>query len=102
MANVLKQSGAILSCIFLGGLLAIITTAGKEWQKIKKSKSREFSSYYEYYINPEEFILGYNTGLWEYCTTEEDDIGAARTRCISINDELRKYEHSTKGNYFCI
>lgn len=102
MANVLKQRIAILACIFLGGLLAVIATAGKEWQKFKKSKNREFRMYYEYFRNPEEFILGYKTGLWEYCKTEEDDRGAARTRCISVNDKLRKYEHSMKGNYFCI
>ena len=35
MAFILVLQVAILTCIFLGILLAIIATAGKEWENIK-------------------------------------------------------------------
>ena len=102
MANALIATIVILACILLGGLLAIAATAGKEWEKFEKQINSNYRYYYPYVVNYEEFILGYNTGLWEYCTNEEDDLGIKTTRCVSVNDELRRYESSMKGNYFFI
>ena len=102
MANALIARIAILACIFLGELLAIFATAGKEWEKFEKQINSHYRYYYPHVVNYEEFILGYNTGLWEYCTNEEDDLGIKTTRCVSVNDELRRYESSMKGNYFFI
>ena len=102
MANALMARIVILACIFLGGLLAIVANAGKEWEKFEKQVNSNYRHYYPYVVNYEEFILGYNTGLWEYCTKEEDDLGIQTTRCVSVNDELRRYESRMKGNYFFI
>ena len=104
MANVLIPRIAILTCIFLGGLLAIVATAGKEWEKIEIRVNRDTSPYYDYYYvrNWEEYKTEYKTGLWEYCRKEGHDLGAARYRCFSVNDLLRNYKISMKGNYFFI
>ena len=102
MANALIARIVILVCIFLGGLLAIVATAGKEWEKFEKQINSNYRYYYPNVVNYEEFILGYNTRLWEYCTNEEDDLGIQTSRCVSVNDELRRYESSMKGNYFFI
>ena len=70
MTNPLILRVVFMICIFLGGLLAIIATAGKEWQKL------------------EGICMTLTAGLWEYCYKETyyDDLDA---RCASANDILR-------------
>ena len=76
----------------------------KEWEKIEIRVNRDTSPYYDYYYvrNWEEYKTEYKTGLWEYCRKEGHDLGAARYRCFSVNDLLRNYKISMKGNYFFI
>ena len=91
---------AILICIFLGGLLAIIATAGKEWQKLGIEQ------------------IGYHKtrtdtlGLWEHCvkvTThilQFSQVKQEETTCQSINDFLdllKEFVENTReleGNSF--
>lgn len=64
---------AILSCIFLGVLLAIIAVAGKEWEK--------------YEIDFIDFKATF--GLWDYCTR-----GSQTSVYFSVNDLLKQWESS--------
>lgn len=85
MKVVLILRFAILTCIFLGGLLAIIATAGKEWEK--------------YEIDGIDGKVTF--GLWDYC-------GRSRitSTCLSLNDALKELERanliesSAKGKDF--
>lgn len=83
MKVVLILRFAILTCIFLGGLLAIIATAGKEWQKIENEK-----------ISVRYKITETNTlGLWKYCFTKTlvfhfSQDKQKESTCKSVNDLL--------------
>ena len=81
MAFILVLRVAILTCIFLGVVFAIIATAGKEWVK--------------YEIDGTSNKLTH--GLWDYCARGQS------SACLSINDVLKQFERaklierSTKG-----
>lgn len=119
MANILILKITILACIFLGGLFAIIATAVKEWQKFENSPNSfnyqhygysyyDYSSFYDYF----DYSLGslaflekvkqLKIGLWEYCTKKTIERAKDTTTCESLNDLLRYFESSMKGNYFFI
>ena len=67
MANISVLCIAILSCVFLGGLFAIIAAAGKEWHKIET----QISSTRKRTIT---------LGLWDICTK----ITGFPSHCIAI------------------
>ena len=119
MANILILKITILACIFLGGLFAIIVNAVKEWQKFENSLNNfnyqhygysyyDYSSFYDYF----DYSLGslaflekvkqLKIGLWEYCTKKTIERAKDTTTCESLNDLLRYFESSMKGNYFFI
>ena len=119
MANILILKITILACIFLGGLFAIIANAVKEWQKFENSLNNfnyqhygysyyDYSSFYDYF----DYSLGslaflekvkqLKIGLWEYCTKKTIERAKDTTTCESLNDLLRYFESSMKGNYFFI
>ena len=119
IANILILKITILACIFLGGLFAIIATAVKEWQKFENSLNSfnyqhygysyyDYSSFYDYF----DYSLGslaflekvkqLKIGLWEYCTKKTIERAKDTTTCESLNDLLRYFESSMKGNYFFI
>lgn len=119
MANILILKITILACIFLGGLFAIIATAVKEWQKFENSLNSfnyqhygysyyDYSSFYDYF----DYSLGslaflekvkqLKIGLWEYCTKKTIERAKDTTTCESLNDLLRYFASSMKGNYFFI
>lgn len=85
MKVVLILRFAILTCIFLGGLLAIIATAGKEWEK--------------YEIDGIDGKVTF--GLWDYCGRNR-----ITSTCLSLNDALKELERanliesSAKGRDF--
>ena len=81
MTNPLVLRVVLLVCIFLGGLFAIISTAGKEWLK------------------RDGIYYGYGrAGLWDYCY--EVDYYDSYTVCLPVNWRLRRMKSSLKGNYF--
>ena len=86
MTNPLILRVVLLVCIFLGGLFAIIATAGKEWLK------RE--DIYDGYDKST-----YTAGLWDYCFNE-GDYYYSYTLCFPVNRILRKMKSSLKGNDF--
>lgn len=119
IANILILKITILACIFLGGLFAIIANAVKEWQKFENSLNSfnyqhygysyyDYSSFYDYF----DYSLGslaflekvkqLKIGLWEYCTKKAIERTKDTTTCESLNDLLRYFESSMKGNYFFI
>ena len=67
MGNILVLRIAILSCVLLGGLFAIIAAAGKEWHKIEI----QISSTRKRTIT---------IGLWDICTK----ITGSPSQCIAI------------------
>ena len=67
MANILVLGVAILSCMFLGGLFAIIAVAGKEWHKIETQISS----------NRKRTIT---IGLWDICPKTT----GSPSHCIAI------------------
>lgn len=78
-----------MGCIFLGGLLAIVATAGKEWLKREN-------------IDYENFDYGYSkrtytAGLWEFCYKTYYD---SYTICAPVNLVLTNTKSSIKGEYF--
>lgn len=68
MANILVLRIAILICVFLGGLFAIIAAAGKEWHKIERQTS----------LTRKRTIT---FGLWDICTK----VTGSSSHCIAIN-----------------
>ena len=76
---------AILPCIFLGVLFAIIAIAGKEWEK--------------YEIDGIDGKVTF--GLWDYCGRNR-----ITSTCLSLNDALKELERanliesSAKGKDF--
>ena len=88
MANHLILRVLIMACIFVGGLFAIIATAGKEWQKYEDIEYRYGRT-------------TYYAGLWEYCFKEEY-YDESNTRCSPVDEILRMMKSSIKGNYFFI
>lgn len=84
MTFILVLRVAILSCIFLGVLFAIIATAGKEWEK--------------YEIDGIDAKVTF--GLWDYCVRERQT-----STCFSVNDLLKTLESAkliksrAKGKY---
>ena len=119
MANILILKITILACIFLGGLFAIIATAVKEWQKFENSLNSfnyqhygysyyDYSSFYEYFdyslgsLAFSEKVKQLKIGLWEYCTKKTIERTKDTTTCESLNDLLRYFASSMKGNYFFI
>ena len=119
MANILILKITILACIFLGGLFAIIATAVKEWQKFENSLNSfnyqhygysyyDYSSFYDYFdyslgsLAFSEKVKQLKIGLWEYCTKKTIERAKDTTTCESLNDLLRYFESSMKGNYFFI
>ena len=70
-------------CIFLGGLFAIISTAGKEWQKYEDIRYR-YSK------------ITYYAGLWEYCSKFENY--NSYTKCSPVDEVLRLMKSDIKGN----
>ena len=84
MTNPLILRVALMICIFLGGLLETIATAGKEWQKLDGNYNT------------------YTAGLWEYCYYYKETYYYyyySETRCAPINDILRYTKSNIKGNY---
>ena len=71
MAFVLVLRVAILSCIFLGVLFAIIATAGKEWEK------------YEIDVIDTKITFG----LWDNCARNRET-----SACSPVNDALKFLE----------
>lgn len=86
MVNPLVLRVVIMVCIFLGGLLAIVATAGKEWQKQENSKYRYATS-------------TYYAGLWEYCSKQSYYYNLY-TRCSPVDEVLKMMKSSIKSNYF--
>ena len=86
MTNPLILRVVLLVCIFLGGLFAIIATAGKEWLQ------RE--DIYDGYDK-----TTYRAGLWDYCYKVTDHYDSY-TLCLPVNRVLRRMKSSLKGNYF--
>lgn len=119
MANILILKITILACIFLAGLFAIIATAVKEWQKFENSLNSfnyqhygysyyDYSSFYDYFdyslgsLAFSEKVKQLKIGLWEYCTKKKIERTKDTTTCESLNDLLRYFASSMKGNYFFI
>ena len=87
VSSVLKMTSkmliltAIATCTVLGELLAIIATAGKEWEK------------FETKVNVSGIVkeVLWTYGLWEYCQD-------SKCRSIKKFNELRK--ESVRGRFF--
>lgn len=97
MAIILILSVVMLACITLGELLAIVATAGKEWQK------------YEFRSSANAHTLTY--GLWKYCEKWSPSYRERKSGCMSVNDllktlnvfdEFASYTPRIKGNNFFI
>ena len=86
MVNPLILRVVIMVCIFLGGLLAIVATAGKEWQKQENINYRHGKS-------------TYYAGLWEYCS-KQSYYYDSYTTCSPVDEVLKMMKSSIKGNYF--
>ena len=86
MINPLILRIVLLVCIFLGGLFAIIATAGKEWLK----RDGIYDGYDRY---------TYTAGLWDYCYKVMDYYDSYPL-CSPVNWALRRMKSSLKGNYF--
>ena len=82
MINPLILRIVLLVCIFLGGLFAIIATAGKEWQKRED-------------IHDDFGKITYTAGLWDSCYKISHYFDSV-TSCSSLNMK----NSSLKGNYF--
>ena len=85
MTNPFILRVVLMVCIFLGGLFAIIATAGKEWLK------------------KQDICDGYGKSthtaeLWDYCY--KDTYYDPVTFCLPVNWVLRRMMISLKGNYF--
>ena len=84
MTFILVLRVAILSCIFLGVLFAIIATAGKEWEKYETDGIDARVTF----------------GLWDYCARNRQT-----SACAPINDLLKNLESAkfiksrAKGKY---
>ena len=86
-----------LSCIFLGGIFAIIATAGKEWQIFESHVSYRVG--YSSYRN---VTVTNKFGLWEYCTDDTYFGYRSRPNCKPVNNKLNSIKGNLKGNYFFI
>lgn len=86
-AFTLKLRLAILGSIFLGALVAIAATAGKEWMKIE-------CTYYRPYYDGEKYTV--TIGLWEDC--RKAAYYGEYTICSPINEQIVK--KSIKGKHF--
>ena len=86
-ALTLKLRLAILGCIFLGSLVAIAATAGKEWEKIEYANSGLYDDGKKNTVT---------IGLWESCG--KGTYYGEYTICSPIN--VRGLKKSIKGNYF--
>ena len=75
MAIILILRVVMLACITLGELLAIVATAGKEWQK------------YEFRSSTIGYTFTY--GLWKYCEKWPPSYREGKSRCMSVNDLLK-------------
>ena len=88
MAIILIIRVALLACIFVGGLFAIIATAGKEWQK---HETKEF-----------HVTETYTVGLWDFCVKRTRYRNQQETLYSPIKNILRSsFKSSPKGNFFC-
>ena len=85
MVNPLILRVVVMVCIFLGGFLAIVATAGKEWQKHENIRYRYAKR-------------TYYAGLWEYCSKESYYYNS-HTRCSPVDEVLKMMKSSIKGNY---
>ena len=91
MAIILILRVALLVCILLGGLFAILATAGKEWQKFEQ----QFSYRYD---NPIVIKEKYYAGLWEFCYARAI-LYQLHTICAPVNSQSRLLKGSIIGNY---
>ena len=106
MANLLILRVVILTCMFLGELLAIIAIFENKWQK--------------YALKGHSNVLVLNAGLWEYCMTEYQTLfyqhNQKETTCKSVSYFLTELNElnsmnllitkenikKNEGNYFFI
>ena len=86
-AFTLKLRLAILGSIFLGALVAIAATGGKEWMKIE-------GTYYGPYYDWKKYTV--TIGLWEHC--RKAAYYGEYTICAPINGQIVK--KSIKGRHF--
>lgn len=90
MTSVLVLRIAILACVFLGGLFAIIAAAGKEWQK------KEVQS---------GFVTKKITiGLWETCgflTGDPTQCSTFKLKAGSVKGRLMYLQKDQLYSYLC-
>lgn len=88
---------AMLACIILGELLAIVATAGKEWQE------------YEFRSSTNAYTFIY--GLWKYYEKWPPSYRERKSGCMSVNyllktlnlfDEFASYTPRIQSNNFFI
>lgn len=90
MTSVLVLRIAILACVFLGGLFAIIAAAGKEWQKKEEQSG---------FVTTKATI-----GLWEACgflTVDSTQCSTFKLKPGSLKGRLMYLQKDQLYSYLC-